>query len=239
MQDHFSGFPRDFLLLLAENSMNDSKPYYESVKEQIKNSATVPMRLLCADLSEQLFEMDNMMNLVPSRMVSRVRRDSRVAKTQNMYRNNMWAMFMRDKYVFGYMPCMWFEVMPGGWTCGVGIFNSDPTFMSVYREMILEYPREFKRAVNSVLKSGAVTDIDQYKKPKPGTELLDKAIVPYFNAKSLFFIFYSDDLEPLFDGSIIYILSEKIRAFKPFYSYILNICDRLSEQGKNTPRRMR
>ena len=238
-EKQFSGFPRNFLMLLAENSFNDSKVYYETVKEQIKQSATVPMRNLCADLSGQLFDMDEHMNLIPSRMVSRVRRDTRVAKNENMYRNNMWAMFMRDKYAYGYFPCMWFEVQPGGWSCGVGIFNSDPTFMGCYRETILQYPKEFERAVKSVLKSGAETDLEQYKKPKPGSENIEKRMLPYFNAKSLFFIYYSTDLEPLFDGSIENILSEKFRAFRPMYKFIASVSDKLTEKGLNTPRRMR
>ena len=235
----FNGFPRDFLLLLAENSFNDSKTYYEAHKEEIKNASTIPMRNLCADLSGELFKIDSEMNLVPSKMVSRIRRDTRVAKNENMYRSNMWAMFMRDKYAWGYFPCMWFEVQPGGWSCGIGIFNSDPKFMSFYRDVILEYPDEFGRAVRSVLKTGAVTDLEQYKKPKPGSEKIDKKLQPYYNAKSLFFIYYSEDLEPLFDGSIEDILLEKYKAFRPLYKYIIRISERLTEKGLNTPRRMR
>ena len=235
----FTGFPRDFLMLLAENSFNDSRTYYEAHKEEIKNASTVPMRALCADLSDELFKLDSEMNLVPSKMVSRVRRDTRVAKNQNMYRSNMWAMFMRDKYMWGYFPCMWFEVQPGGWSCGIGMFNSDPTFMAAFRDVVLRYPNELKMSVASVLKTGAVVDIEQYKKPKSGSDGLDKAIQPYFNSKHMYFICYSENLEPLFDGSVEDILKEKFKAFRPFYKYILTVCDLLTEQGKNAPRRMR
>ena len=44
----FHGFDRDTFLLLAENKFNDSRPYYETVKEQIKQKAIVPMREICA-----------------------------------------------------------------------------------------------------------------------------------------------------------------------------------------------
>ena len=54
----FKGFDRDTFLMLAENKFNDSKPYYESVKEQLKQKAIVPMREICADLSDLLFEID-------------------------------------------------------------------------------------------------------------------------------------------------------------------------------------
>ncbi len=47
----FHGFDRDTFLLLAENKFNDSRPYYETVKEQIKQKAIVPMREICSELS--------------------------------------------------------------------------------------------------------------------------------------------------------------------------------------------
>ena len=40
----FKGFPRDFLMLLAENSFNDSKTYYEAHKEEIKNGTGSPSK---------------------------------------------------------------------------------------------------------------------------------------------------------------------------------------------------
>ncbi|MBR3094918.1 MAG: DUF2461 family protein, partial [Clostridia bacterium] len=88
----FHGFDRDTFLLLAENKFNDSKPYYESVKDRIKQKAIEPMREICADLADELFELDDQMNLNPVKMVSRIRRDTRRAKTKEMYRDNVWAM---------------------------------------------------------------------------------------------------------------------------------------------------
>ena len=73
----FVKFDDDTLFLLSENQFNDSKAYYESVKETLKQKATVPMRQICSDLSEKLFSIDPQMNLIPTKMVSRIRRDTR------------------------------------------------------------------------------------------------------------------------------------------------------------------
>ena len=134
----FHGFDRDTFLLLAENKFNDSRPFYETVKEQIKQKAIMPMREICAELSDQLFELDEQMNLVPVKMVSRVRRDTRRAKNKDMYRDNVWAMFMRHKYEWHYPPCMWFEIMPGGYSIGVGMFYYDTNYLEHYRAAITE-----------------------------------------------------------------------------------------------------
>ena len=54
----FVKFDDDTLFLLSENQFNDSKAYYESVKETLKQKATVPMRQIWSDLSEKLFSID-------------------------------------------------------------------------------------------------------------------------------------------------------------------------------------
>ena len=228
----FKGFDRDTFIILAENQFNDSKAYYETVKENIKKKAIVPMREICSLLCDQLFEIDENMNLIPGKMVSRVRRDTRRAKDKNMYRSNIWAMFMRHKYEWHYQPCMWFEIMPGGYTIGVGVYNCDPAYCEFFRQVMLENQDEFRKAVKSVYSVGAVDDIEQYAKNKPG-DIADD-LRAYYNAKSLYFIKYSSDMEPLFDGSVIKDLETTIDAYKPMYKFLLKVTEKIiSEKGRD------
>ena len=227
----FKGFDRDTFLMLAENSFNDSKSYYDSVKETLKQKATVPMRNICADLAPQLFEIDNLMNLIPVKMVSRIRRDTRRAKNMNMYRDNIWCMFMRHKYEWNYQPCMWFEVMPGCYSIGVGMFRTDAAYLEKYREVFEENQKEFKTALKSVYSVGAVDVLERYAKDKPGE--VQKDLVDYYNAKSLYFIKSSFDLEPLFDGSVLKELRETIEAYAPMYKFFLKVTEKtISEKGR-------
>lgn len=230
----FKGFDNDTIFLLSENRFNDSKVHYESVKEILKRKATVPMRNLCSDLSEKLYHIDEQMNLIPVKMVSRIRRDTRRSKNKEMYRDNMWCMFMRNKQQWHYIPCMWFEFTPSGYSIGVGVFDSDPKYFDYFRKQMLEYPKEFKKAVLSCEKVGAYPSFDRYKKDKPDTELLEKVLRPYYNARELFFISYSSDLTPLFDGSVYEEIEKCIDAYTPLYKYLLKITERIiSEKGNN------
>lgn len=230
----FNGFDEDTLMLLAENRFNDSKPYYESVKETLKQKATVPMRNLCSDLAPLLFETDGQMNLIPSKMVSRIRRDTRFAKNKEMYRDNMWCMFMRDKHRYTHQPCMWFEFMPGSWSVGVGMFRPEPKYLDFYRKVIFENQQQFKKAVLSAESVGAVCDIEMYKKEKPGTSDIKRELRGYYNAKSLYFINYSSDLSPLFNGKIEDIISDCIKAYTPIYKFLLDVTEKMiAEKGKN------
>ncbi len=228
---NFKGFDRDTFLLLAENRFNDSKPYYDDIKEKLKQKAIVPMREICSDLAPQLFEIDSQMNLIPVKMVSRIRRDTRRAKNMNMYRDNIWCMFMRHKYEWNYQPCMWFEVMPGCYSIGVGMFRADTAYLEKYREVLSKNQKEFKAALNSVYSAGAVDVLERYAKDKPGE--ISKELVDYYNAKSLYFIKSNFNLEPLFDGSVLKELEKTINAFAPMYKFFLKVTEKMiSEKGR-------
>lgn len=232
--DSFKGFDDDTLLLLAENKFNDSRPYYESIKEVLKKKATIPMRLLCSDLCDELFEIDPHMNLIPQKMVSRIRRDTRFAKNKEMYRDNMWCMFMRHKHHWHHQPCMWFEIMPGGYSIGVGTFRIEPGYLDVYRKTILENTEEFIAACESAYSLGAVVDFECFKKEKPGSELLPKSVRPFYNAKYLYFINFSSDLSPIFSHNILDEIRKNINAYTPMYKFLIKVCERIiSEKGKN------
>lgn len=100
----FKGFDQNGFMLLEMNKFNNSKDFYEGVKEDIKRMSIVPMRQLCSDLSDELYRIDPKMQLIPTKMVSRVRRDTRYTKNKELYRSNIWCMFMRDKHQWNNFP---------------------------------------------------------------------------------------------------------------------------------------
>ena len=128
-----NSFTPDAFMLLELNRFNDSKDFYDSVKDDIKKLAIVPMRALASDISDELYKIDDKMNLVPTKMVSRIRRDTRFSKNKELYRENVWCMFMRDKHQWNYQPCMWFEIFPGSYNYGVGLFRSDADYLVCFR----------------------------------------------------------------------------------------------------------
>lgn len=230
----FKGFDNDTIFLLSENRFFDSKSHYEEVKEILKQKATVPMRSICSDLSEMLFEIDEQMNMIPTKMVSRIRRDTRRSKNKEMYRDNMWCMFMRSKNDWRYQPCMWFEFTPAGFSVGVGVYYSEPSYFEYFRKVLSENQEEFRKAVLSCEKCGALPSFQRYKKDKPGTENIDFSLRDYYNARDLYYIYYSSDLTPLFDGSVYNIIEECIRAYEPMYKFLLKVMEKIiSEKGQN------
>lgn len=230
--NEFRGFAPDGFMLLEMNKFNDSRDFYESVKEDIKRMSITPMRQLCADLSDELFRIDPKMNLIPTKMVSRVRRDTRYSKNKQMYRSNIWCMFMRDKHQWENFPCMWFEFFPDGYSYGVAMFRFDATGLEAFRQKLIDKPKEFKRALTSIEITGAQMFIDSFKKNKPGFDKVDEKLKLFYNAKDFGFTCHSSDMSKLIDGSVKQELIYAIRAFEPMYKFLIGITDDLVAKGE-------
>ena len=232
----FDGITAEARLLLSENRFRDSKDFYDENKERIKQSATIPMRQIAAIVSEKLAPIDPLMVTDPVKMVSRIRRDTRFTKDQHLYRENMWVMFMRSKYDWPQYPCMWFEFTPQSYSLGVGLFMQTPAVLEYWRRAIRENTDEFRKAVKSVEKTGAVIEGEQYKRPKDGCP---KGLEKYYNCKSVYFIIYSLKLEDLEDETIINKLLDCYLSFAPMYKFMLGVSDRFTSETGFVPYRRR
>ena len=228
----FKGFDPDGFMLLEINKFNDSRDFYESVKQDIKRMSIMPMRRLCSDLSEELYRIDPKMNLIPTKMVSRVRRDTRYSKNKQMYRSNIWCMFMRDKHQWENFPCMWFEFFPDGYSYGVAMFRFDAKGLAAFRRKLIDNHQDFKRALTSVEITGAQPFIESFKKDKPDIDKVPQELKCYYNAKDFGFVFHSDDMKKLIDGSIYSELIYAVRAFEPMYTFLSEITDELVAKGE-------
>lgn len=224
-------FSPEAFMLLELNKFNDSKDFYESVKDDLKKLAIEPMRGLASYLSDELFSIDDKMNLVPTKIVSRIRRDTRFSKNKNLYRDNVWVMFMRDKHQWKYQPCMWFEIFPGCYSYGVGIFRSDARYLETFREIMLLNQQEFIDALRMSQLADVNIELEIYKKEKPGTDKIDESIRKFYNSKGFWITHYSNNVEPLYDGQIMEELTYAIRAFAPMYKFLLKVTDKIYEKG--------
>ena len=96
---------------------------------------------------------------------------------------------------------------------------------------MLADPDGFRKALRSVYSVDAVESGERYRKDKPGD--IPRDLRPYYQAKSLYFIRYSSDMESLFNGKVLDELREAIAAFAPMYRFLLGVMETtISEKGK-------
>lgn len=225
----YKGITRDSLFLLADNRFRDSRDFYEEHKEEIKSGVTVPMRQIAGIIGEELLSVDPLMNTIPTKMVSRVRRDTRYTKDKSLYRENMWIMFMRPKHDWVGYPCMWFEVTPRDYSMGVGFYGDEPGLLETFRKNLRERPDEFKEAADLCKKAGSYFFKRQYKRPFPGCP---EGLEEYYNAKDVGFITFSGDLDDLKDERIIDIIRGTYQLFTPMYKFLLGVSDEYFSKGE-------
>ena len=224
----YDGITPETLMLLSENRFRNSKDFYEENKKKLKEGITIPMQQIICALADTIIEIDEDIPISPQKMVSRIRRDTRFTKDKRLYRENLWTMFTRDKHDLPHFPCMWFEVAQNGYSGGVGTYYAPPRMMELFREEIIARPDEFYDAVILAERSGAVLHGDFYKKPKPGCPM--PVLEPYFNSKSLCFIFYFSNLNELSDSAFIEKVRPIYRAFKPFYDFLIDVAVKYSAE---------
>ncbi len=208
--------------MMADNRFRNSKAYYDEHKEELKAKMTVPMRQIAGILGEEMLSLDPLMNTIPTKMVSRIRRDTRYSKDKSLYRENMWIMFMRDKHRWRGYPCMWLEVSPGAYEYGIGFFGEEPGLMAEFRKFLREDSEEFIRAAISCENSGARLCGRQYKRPQPDCP---QGLEEYYNCKEIYFINASGNMKDLEDETIIGILRKAYKAYAPMYSFMLKVSD--------------
>lgn len=225
----FDGISIEALMLLEENRFNNSKAFYDKNKERIKKLAVNPMRQIAAAVAPVLAENDSLMNTVPTKMVSRVRRDTRFTKDKSLYRQNLWVSFERPKADFPHAPGFWFEISPSAYSYGMGIYRNTPALMQCYRDFILENPASFRKALKSA--EGCNLEIcgESYKRPKEGNP--PKDLEKFYNLKEFYFFRSCGDLGKIQSDAVIDELMSVYKKLIPMYNLLIEIMQK-SEKGE-------
>ncbi len=224
----YNGITPDSLFLLADNRFRNSRDYYEEHKEEIKEKIIIPMRQLAGIIGQELISLDPLMNTVPTKMVSRIRRDTRYTKDKSLYRENVWIMFMRPKHEWRGYPCLWFEITQSAYSLGVGFFGGEPALMEIFRKALRERPEEFIGAAEKCFSAGALSIGEKYKRMPVGCP---DGLEDFYCRKTCGFISFSGKLEELSDDRIIDSMRNTFKAFSPMYKFLLSVSDEYFEKG--------
>lgn len=219
----YNGITGDTLFLAAQNKFENSRDFYEAHKEELKQGFTIPLRQIAEHVINEIIDIDDKMMTDPVKMVSRFFRDTRFSRYKNLYRDNLWVMFMRNKHEWQYYPCMWFEVTQEYWSYGVGMFTVDAAYLELYRKALIERPQEFLKAVKDVESTGAVYCPDFYKKHKPGDPIPE--IEPYYDIRNMHFIRQRTDFKTLESEALLDELTVAYKKFSGMYTFLKKVAD--------------
>lgn len=225
-QASFTGFCPEGLDLLIENRLMNDKAFYDAHKSQIDEKVITPFRALCERMTPFMLHIDPLFVTVPTRMVSRVRRDTRFTKDQTLYRANMWLFFRRPKDTqYDAVPAFYLEISPEYWGYGCyGGFGQGE--MAIARDLIVHEDKIFLDAFHAAEQAGNFRlDGALYKRPRVPNA--PEKYQPWLNRKHLGLHHAEhEDFSPLWDGSFVEPMIDQLSQLAPFYHFLRALHER-------------
>ncbi len=225
----FKGFSPQGIDLLAENRLMNSAAFYEAHKAQIKELAVMPFYALCQEIAEDMLRIDPDFVVIPSRMVSRVRRDTRFSRDKTLYRANLWIYFRRQRERFEDVPFYYMEIGPEFWRYGCwGGFGRGE--MEQARHMIRAGDANFRAAFEAVQRVPEMElHGELYKRPK--CPELSEAYQAWADRKYMGVDFTeTENFAPAFDGSFVPEMLQRFQTLEPFYHFLCTIRARAKKE---------
>lgn len=216
----FEGFSKEALRFLLENRMNNNREWYEAHKHEYRKYVYEPFVELVKALAPSMKEIDDGIITVPSKIISRVRRDTRFTKDKSLYRDNAWIVFLRDKSQMSVSPCFWFELGQYGISYGVGYYKAQNASMAKMRELILDRHPSFLAAQKAYENQDEfVIGGEEYKRTRYADQ--PDNIRQWLNRKNIYFENVRRDFGPAFSAELPDMLTKGFRKLKPVYDFLL------------------
>lgn len=218
----FNGFSSEALKFLLENRFNNSKEWYDSHKAIYKQYVYNPFVQLVEELAPTMLEIDSQIITVPSKLISRVRRDTRFTKDKTLYRDNAWIVFLRDKSKMSSSPCFWFEIGQNGSSYGLGYYSAQPSSLSNMREMILNKDARFLKALKCYESQDTFTiGGEMYKRSKYPDQ--PENLKCWLDRKNIYFECVQKDYSLAFSEELSDVLKKGYLMLKPIYEFLLAV----------------
>lgn len=222
----FNGITGDALRFLFENRMNNSKEWYDSHKDEYKKYVYNPFSDLITELAPTMLQIDSQLITIPSKLISRVRRDTRFTRDKTLYRDNVWLVFLRDKSLMSTAPCFWFEISQKGSSYGVGYYGAEPASMANLRDMAINRHPAFVMAQKYYESQNKFTiGGDMYKRSKFPDQ--PENIRTWLDRKNLYFESVQNNFELAFSKELPDMLKEGFKELKPIYDFLCVVESRI------------
>lgn len=207
---------------------NNNATFFEEHRADYERSVKAPLYALAEDLAFAVQAVDASLETRPSRVVSRIRRDTRFARDKSPYRDHMWISW---RSVRGsederkpQIPELYFSVQAGKWDIGSGYYDATPATMKAFRAHLRVAPSAFL----SVLAEPAFTEHfalhgDDYRRLPEGIDDVPPEVRPWY-AKKSFYVNHGDSLDAIGRGpEFVRELARLMALLAPLHRYVSSI----------------
>ena len=217
----FQGFSPETYRFFIELSLNNNKVFFDENRARYIEHVQTPMRALAADLMPHMLRVDPGFNTKMVSVVSRIYRDARRLFGSPPYRDHLWMSFKHptgpdEPDHFG----MYFEVSPGGYGYGLGIYQPSPAFMTAVRAGIIADPTRFLNLCHAAGMERYTLEGESFKRDR--FHDVPDEVKPYLNMRRMSWCYFCEDLAPTLNGETLFqeVCTELVK-LGPLYRYIM------------------
>ena len=216
----FTGFTDETVDFMWGIRFNNERSWFEAHKEIYLEHFYRPMTELADEIYAFLREQRPDYGLV--RKVTRIYRDARRLHGRGPYKESLWFTVEQPSEQWTARPVFWFELMPEGWTCGMGYYMPRPVTMAKLRARIDRDPGTMEKMMRALSRQETfVLETEDYRRPKSAAP--SALLEPWYRAKS-FSITHSDKLtDALFSREIVDWLKEQLPFLLSWYDYFVTL----------------
>jgi len=218
----FEGFKPETIDFLWELRMNNNKEWMEQNRDRYKKVLKDPFDAFAAELAE-LSPM--FCHGKTKYSVSRINRDIRYSKDKSPYRPNRWVTVYDDKLhgtEWKVHPTFYFELMPEGYSHGLGMWCATPAFLTAYRKKIESNPAAFQRMTKKLEKDPLFRlEGEEYKKIR--NESLDPLSQIWYKKKDVLMVANGPLEDFIFSPDLPKYLAEEWARLQGMYDFLRKI----------------
>lgn len=216
----FTGFTDETVDFLWGIRFNNERAWFEAHKDIYLTRLYRPM----VDLADELYA--HMANQRPDlgliRKVTRIYRDARRLHGRGLYKESLWLSVEQPGEQWTARPTFWFEIMPEGWTYGMGYWMPRPVTMAKLRRRMDRRPEDMEQLTKRLAgQSEFALETEDYKRPKASAP--SPILEPWYRAKSFTLIHQDKLTEELFSREVVDRVKAGWTFLLPYYDYFVTL----------------
>lgn len=221
----FNGFSINTINYLNGLKQNNNKQWFEENRDKYRELLLEPMQQLVQELEPVMLSIDPLLEVRPTKSISRINRDVRFSKDKSPYRANMWIAFKRVYQDWKAEPVYFFEIFPDYYRFGMGFYSIPKETLYKLRTMIEEGKKEFS-GIYSLYKKQTIFTLEGEKYKRILNPKLPAEMNEWYQRKEIYLTCNRKIGKCLFSHELVEDISDGFKLLEPVYGFFMSLRDK-------------
>lgn len=222
MIDMFMGFNDETFDFLWAIRFNNNRQWFLENKQLFLENVQRPV----TELGEEVLAyMTEKHGLDIKLHISRIYRDARYNRGAGPYKDRLWFSLRRRAENWSQTPVFFFEVLPEGYTYGMGYYKAKPLTMRAFRNIIDEDPERFLSVISKLDMENRFEHYGEKYKRRKSTEEMAPLLAQWYDLKNIGVIARRPPGKEAYSSRLTEIVLDGYEALLPLYEFLWSLED--------------